>query len=443
MKNKAKHIDDAIYKKISRFHNTDVGHFAWERVYAKMLAAKVIDFTFPRKWIKEFIKQCPACQLMDRLKLKMKIRAFTTASIRPFQTVCADHIGPLHIDGKSVYVLVIIDCFSRWVELYSTNSTSAKDTADCLFDFYGRYGSAEIFSTDRGPAFRNEIVQQLVELGGSDYEYTTAYSHEENGIIERQNAEVMRHLRAIMFDKRVTSSITKYLPIVQRIMNTLERVSTGVTPAEVIFGNNLQLNNRVFEDNRLEPDRSQVNLDKYMSNMLRQQEEILRVARDHQMAQDAYHLQEKHPDYVEFPINSYVLYSPPEGKRRPKIEMRHDGPFFVINRLGDIYTIQNLVTGKPFDTHVSSLRPFNYDPLRTNPKDIAIANAREFYIERILNHRGDINKKSKMEFLVRWLGYTEDDDTWEPFGNLRDTDQLLAYLRSNPRLVKLIDPKHR
>ena len=91
---------------------------------------------------------------------------------------------------------------------------------------------------------------------------------------------------------------------------------------------------------------------------------------------------------------------------------------------------------------MSSLRPFFYDPLRVIPKDIAIANAREFYIDRIISHRGDINKKSSMEFLVRWFGYTEDDDSWEPFGNLSDTDQLLAYLRSNPRLVKLIDPKH-
>jgi hypothetical protein len=159
-----------------------------------------------------------------------------------------------------------------------------------------------VFSTDRGPAFRNEIVQQLVELGGSEYEYTTAYSHEENGIIERHNAEVMRHLRAIMFDKRVSGSITKYLPIIQRIMNTLERVSTGVTPAEVIFGNNLQLNNRVFEDNRLEPDRSQVRLDKYMSEKLNQQEIILKVARDHQDARDAFHLQEKNAKYARIDV---------------------------------------------------------------------------------------------------------------------------------------------
>ena len=373
----------------------------------------------------------------------MKIRPFTTSSSKPFEAVSLDHIGPLHLNGKSVFVLVIIDCFSRWVELYQTDSTSAEDTAKCLFDYYGRYGAAETMSSDRGTAFRNEIVQQLVTLGGSDYEFTTAYSHQENAIVERHNAEVMRHLRAIMFDKRVSDSVANFLPIVQRIMNTLEKVDTGITPAEVIFGNNLRLHTRIFSNDKpVSNDTNPITLTQYMKEMFKQQEDILRVAKEHQIKQDAFHMQNHDLDYAEFPINSYVLYVPPIGKRRPKVNMTHDGPYQVVNRLGDIYTIQHLVIGKPFDTHISSLRPFFYDPLNVDPKDIAVANEGEFYIDKILDHRGDTNRRTSMEFLVRWLGYTEENDSWEPYSELRDTDQLLTYLRAN-RLVKLINSKHK
>ena len=125
-------------------------------------------------------------------------------------------------------------------------------------------------------------------------------------------------------------------------MNTLERVSTGVTPAELIFGTNLRLNNHILEDNMNVSGHINPRLDKYLENLLAQQEMILRVAREHQMARDEYHMQDANPDYVEYPINSYVLYTPPIGKRRPKAEMKHDGLFQLINRLGDIYTIQNL-----------------------------------------------------------------------------------------------------
>jgi hypothetical protein len=70
-------------------------------------------------------------------------------------------------------------------------------------------------------------------------------------------------------------------------------------------------------------------------------------------------------------------------------------------RLNDIYSIQDLVSVKIIDTHVHQLRPFNYDPDRTRSVDIARQTAQEFLIRDILAHRGDRNRRSTMEFLVR------------------------------------------
>ena len=69
-----------------------------------------------------------------------------------------------------------------------------------------------------------------------DHSYATAYSSEENGIVERANQKVLRHLRALLFDSRVHDKWSfEQLPLVQRIMNTVEKTSTGVTPAELIL----------------------------------------------------------------------------------------------------------------------------------------------------------------------------------------------------------------
>ena len=62
------------------------------------------------------------------------------------------------------------------------------------------------------------------------------YSHEENGIVERANQEVIRRLTALVTDKDIRKNWPKYLPYVQRIMNTLVKTSTGVSPTELIFG---------------------------------------------------------------------------------------------------------------------------------------------------------------------------------------------------------------
>jgi len=37
---------------------------------------------------------------------------------------------------------------------------------------------------------------------GTEHVRTVAYSHEENGIVERANKEVMRHLRALFDDDK-------------------------------------------------------------------------------------------------------------------------------------------------------------------------------------------------------------------------------------------------
>ncbi len=57
-----------------------------------------------------------------------------------------------------------------------------------------------------------------------------AFSKEHNAIVERANSEVMRHLTAIIFDKRVSEAwSTDYLPLVQRIMNAKVHDTIGVS----------------------------------------------------------------------------------------------------------------------------------------------------------------------------------------------------------------------
>jgi hypothetical protein len=113
----------------------------------------------------------------------------------------------------------------------------------------------------------------------------------------------------------------------------------------------------------------------------------------------------------------------------------------VMNRLNDIYSIQDLVSGKVIDTHVNQLRPFNYDPGRTRPADIARQTAQEFLIGDILTHRGDRNRRSTMEFLVRWEDFT-DAESWKPYGGLRHADKLHEYLRVH-KMRSLIPVEHK
>ena len=66
--------------------------------------------------------------------------------------------------------------------------------------------------------------------------------------------EVMRHLRVMLFDARVHDKWSyEQLPMVQRIMNTVEKTSTGVSSAELILNNSIRLSNRILAPGSANP----------------------------------------------------------------------------------------------------------------------------------------------------------------------------------------------
>ncbi len=70
--------------------------------------------------------------------------------------------------------------------------------------------------------------------------------------------------------------------------------------------------------------------------------------------------------------------------------------------LGDKYSIQDLLTHKVVDTHASNLSEFRYDPtLGLRPTEVAARNAGEFFIDKIVDHTGNVRRRSYMSFRVR------------------------------------------
>ena len=92
----------------------------------------------------------------------------------------------------------------------------------------------------------------------------------------------------------------------------------------------------------------------------------------------------------------------------------------------------DLITNKEREYHVSDLKPFFFDPLQTNPIDVARKDYLEFFIEAILDHKGNSkSKKQDLEFLIKWKDYDDDRNSWEPYANIRDMTVCHEYLTSH------------
>jgi len=435
-------INDVELAVLNLQHNATRGHVGVEAT-VKRVKATGVSFPDLELKVRTFIRRCSFCQLTSLIKPLIRVKKFTTGSSYPFQVLCADHIGPLPMDEEGYqYILVLICGFSRWIELYPTRSTTAEETARCIHQHFGRYGTADRIRTDNGPAFANDLLKGLANLLGSSNEFTTAYSSEENGIVERANKEVLRHLRALVFEHRVKEKWSfRDLPIIQRIFNTQEKSSTGLTPAELVLTNSIHLTSNLYSSpDRVKDIEKGAPLRSVLDKMIARQSLLIKTAQQTQSKLDSHHIAQQDQNFTDFPIHSYVLFTSPSG-RGDKLELKHKGPYQVMNKLDSIYTIQDLVDGKIITTHITNLREFHYDPARTDPKDVAVQNKGEFFIETILEHRGDRQRRTSMEFKVRWRGYGPEHDSWEPYKNLAHSEQLILYLVRH-RMKSLIPRGH-
>jgi hypothetical protein len=145
-----------------------------------------------------------------------------------------------------------------------------------------------------------------------------------------------------------------------------------------------------------------------------------------------------------FEVNSLVLVTYPTrapSKLRPRLR----GPFRILQRhADDTYSAQNFVNGHTMEFHISQLRPYTSDlnPSALTPLEVASRDHEEFAVDAILDHRvmpkGNIKKRSTLEFLVAWLGYGDEYHSWEPYSNVRDLIALQDYVEATPELAYLV-----
>jgi hypothetical protein len=64
------------------------------------------------------------------------------------------------------------------------------------------------------------LIEQFLKATGTLQNLTLAYSSQESAIVERNNKEINRPLRALTFDTSTVNDYQQLLPFVQRILNS-------------------------------------------------------------------------------------------------------------------------------------------------------------------------------------------------------------------------------
>ena len=203
------------------------------------------SFVWPhmKRNCQRWAKCCKSCQ---RSKVTRHIRSplETFKKAGRFEHLHIDIVGKLPSCSGKEYVVTMIDRTTNWVEAETTQSITAETIANILFKTWiSRYGVPARLTSDQGKQFDNELIRKLADKFGFSKIRTTAYYPESNGKIERWH----RAMKAALMAYGNTNWV-KILPIILLGLRNAINTETGVSSAQLTFGQRLKLPADFFEE---------------------------------------------------------------------------------------------------------------------------------------------------------------------------------------------------
>jgi transposase InsO family protein len=381
---------------------------------------------------------------------------------RPFGEYAFDVIvlnTPDEDDNR--YILVVIDSFSKAVELFPIKKASADTVTTCLHDVLCRWGRPYQVRCDNAKAFAASVTTQLLKRAKVRQHFTAPYSHNSNGQVENANRRVMEILRAMILDERLGPQThlrwSLLLPAVRRVMMSRTILQYGCCPNDIAYMISPENEDSIFAEELWTPGAQELaagEVDASIATLARQHQALIDKCEE---IQDAHLtklavLQEMEaPDASPILPGEFVLV---DMRERPhtKINSPWSGPWQVIEQQDNDPThpmmlLQHIASKKIDKFNASMCKRCNLDLLSSVDEAIpaAAADNFEYVIEAILDHRprGERKRKSKSayEFLVLWQGLerNEDNPSWEPYDNesLRASEPMEKYCARSEVMAEL------
>lgn len=153
--------------------------------------------------IEEYLKSCESCQMFRNKPAHAPLHPWKFPA-RAWQRI---HIDYGMFDKKML--LIVIDSYSKWIEVHEMSSTTSGATIDKLRYMFASYGLPEEIVSDNGPQFVSEEFEMFLKKNGIKHTPIPPYHPASNGSAERAVQTVKQALNKMWLDhKRNVTSIT-------------------------------------------------------------------------------------------------------------------------------------------------------------------------------------------------------------------------------------------
>ena len=184
----------------------------------------------------EVAQSCPQCQLGSEYGHRLK-KTGSIQSRGPWDALSVDIVGPLPTDRRHEFLIVFVDCYSRYTILVPASNHTASTVSDALPRHVVPYfGTSRRLLSNRGREFVGEIWGKLMRSLGVQWLLTSPYHPEGNSINERSHRTINNMLRALLLDGASSRAWVEKIPGIMLALNAMAHEPHGFSASMIATG---------------------------------------------------------------------------------------------------------------------------------------------------------------------------------------------------------------
>jgi transposase InsO family protein len=178
------------------------------------------------------IRLCHCC----KIQVRDSPVQVTEWNLTPWSHLAMDIAGPkTDANGKSFYVLALIDMHSKYVCAKVLPHVKSEDVIDFLQSLFMTFGLCNKITTDNGSQFSSELFTTFLRCHGISHVKSSIYNPMANGSIERVNRNLKKILENAKIDRVVFSELNGFLQRYLFSYNNTVHETISDCPSKLLF----------------------------------------------------------------------------------------------------------------------------------------------------------------------------------------------------------------